>query len=469
MHPGRLPRAALAALFSLLITLATSTAVTAGSATNVHETTLDNGLKVLVLPDKRAPVVTHQIWYKVGSTDEPGGITGIAHMFEHMMFKGTESLGPGEFSKIISRLGGEENAFTGRDYTAYFQTLAADELETVMRWEADRMANLALDPEEFAREKEVVKEEWRMRVRDNPSARLGQLLYATAFTSSGYHHPIIGWKTDIDAYTIGDLEHWYRSHYAPNNATLIIVGDVEQEHAIKLARRHYGKVPSRDLPAAKPREEMTQHGIKRASLVIPAKLPQLAMGYKVPSLVTADDQKVAYALAVAAGILSGDSGARLNNDLVRAGKLSAASAGYSLTARETTLFTLNARPRQGQSLTEVETLLRTQIERLKAEPVGKEELERIKAQVAAADVYQRDSLFYQGMALGVYETVGLDYRLADRFVEGIRAVTPADIQAVAQTYFHDRGLTIATLEPEPQEDPQPTASGADQSIAGENP
>lgn len=469
MHPGRLPRTALAALFSLLITLATSPAVIAGSATNVHETTLDNGLRVLVLPDKRAPVVTHQIWYKVGSADEPGGITGIAHMFEHMMFKGTENLGPGEFSQIISRLGGEENAFTGRDYTAYFQTLAADELGTVMRWEADRMANLALDPEEFAREKEVVKEEWRMRVRDDPSARLGQLLYATAFTSSGYHHPIIGWKTDLDAYTIKDLERWYHSHYAPNNATLIVVGDVEPDQVVELARHHYGEVPARELPAAKPREEMAQHGLKRASLVIPAKLPQLTMGYKVPSLVTADDPKVAYALAVAAGILSGDSGARLNNDLVRAGKLSAASAGYSLTARETTLFTLNARPRQGQSLTEAETLLREQIERLKAEPVGEPELERIKAQVAAADVYQRDSLFYQGMALGVYETVGLDYRLADRFVEGIRAVTPADIQAVAQTYFHDRGLTIATLEPEPQEDPQLTASGADQSIAGENP
>ncbi|KTG16310.1 hypothetical protein AUR63_05085 [Guyparkeria sp. XI15] len=454
-----------ATLLSLLGSLCLPGVVSA-SAADVHEATLDNGLKVLVLPDDRAPVVTHQIWYKVGSADEPGGITGIAHMFEHMMFKGTENLGPGEFSEIIARLGGEENAFTGRDFTAYYQTLAADELETMMRWEADRMANLALDAEEFAKEKEVVKEEWRTRVRDNPTARLNQLLYATAFTSSGYHHPVIGWKTDIDAYTVEDLQRWYENHYAPNNATLIVVGDVDPETVVELAQKHYGPVASRDLPPAKPREEKAQHGIKRASLSIPAKLPHLLMGYKVPSLVTADDQETAYALAVAAGILSGDSGARLNNDLVRAGKLSAASAGYNLNARETTLFTLDATPRDGQSLAEVEALLREQIERLKNEPVGEGELERIKAQVVASDIYERDSLFYQGMTLGMYETIGLDYRLADRFVEGIRAITPADVQAVARTYFQDTALTLTTLEPRPDSGPQLAGSTRNASSGG---
>lgn len=214
-------------------------------------------------------------------------------MFEHMMFKGTENLGPGEFSDIIARLGGEENAFTGRDFTGYYQTLSADELETVMRWEADRMANLEIDPEEFAREKEVVKEEWRSRVRDNPNARLNQLLYATAFTSSGYHHPVIGWKTDIDAYTVEDLQRWYREHYAPNNATLIVVGDVEPDAVVELAERHYGTIERRDLPPAKPREEMEQHGLKRAHLSIPAKLPHVTMGYKVPSLVTAEESRTA--------------------------------------------------------------------------------------------------------------------------------------------------------------------------------
>ena len=464
MHRAR-PLTTFAALLSLLATLCLPAAV-AASAADVHEATLDNGLKVLVLPDDRAPVVTHQIWYKVGSADEPGGITGIAHMFEHMMFKGTENLGPGEFSEIIARLGGEENAFTGRDFTAYFQTLAADELETVMRWEADRMANPALDADEFAREKEVVKEEWRTRVRDNPNARLDQLLYATAFTSSGYHHPVIGWKTDIDAYTVEDLQRWYENHYAPNNATLIVVGDVDPEQVVALAREHYGQVDRRDLPPAKPRDEKAQHGIKRARLSIPAKLPHLSMGYKVPSLVTADEQKTAYALAVASGILAGDSGARLNNDLVRAGKLSSASAGYNLNARETTLFTLDATPREGQSLDEAEALLREQIERLKNEPVDEDELERIKAQVVASDVYERDSLFYQGMTLGMYETIGLDYRLADRFVEGIRAVTPADVQAVARTWLQDEALTVTTLEPREDNSPQLAGSSRSQTTGG---
>ncbi|MFI9652118.1 insulinase family protein [Guyparkeria halopsychrophila] len=459
MQPGRYSFASIPIMLSFLALIATPMATAGKTSDAVHETTLDNGLKVLVLPDERAPVVTHQIWYKVGSVDEPGGITGIAHMFEHMMFKGTKTLGPGEFSDIIARLGGEENAFTGRDFTGYYQTLAADELETVMRWEADRMANLEIDPEEFAREKEVVKEEWRSRMRDNPNARLSQLLYATAFTSSGYHHPIIGWKTDIDAYTVEDVERWYREHYAPNNATLIVVGDVEPDAVIELAERYYGKVEQRDLAPAKPREEMTQHGVKRATLNIPAKLPHLTMGYKVPSLVTSKDPGTAYALAVTSGILAGDSGARLNNELVRAGKLSSASASYNLNARETTLFTIDATPRDGQPLEEVEGLLHEQIAGLKNEPVDEKELERIKAQVVASDVYERDSLFYQGMTLGMYETVGLDYRLADRFVEGVRAVTIDDVQTVARKYFHDDGLTIVTLQPvsgEPTTLPSPT-------------
>ncbi len=453
MQPRRYLTALLPVVLSSFALIASPMASGGKMSDTVHETTLDNGLTVLVLPDERAPVVTHQIWYKVGSVDEPGGITGIAHMFEHMMFKGTKTLGPGEFSDIIARLGGEENAFTGRDFTGYYQTLAADELGTVMRWEADRMANLEIDPEEFTREKEVVKEEWRSRVRDNPNARLNQILYATAFTSSGYHHPIIGWKTDIDAYTVEDLQRWYRDHYAPNNATLIVVGDVEPEAVVELVERHYGQVEQRDLAPAKPREEMAQHGLKRASLNIPAKLPRLTMGYKVPSLVTVEDSRTAYALTVTSGILAGDSGARLNNELVRAGKLSSASARYNLNARETTLFTVDATPRDGQPLDEAERLLREQIERLKNEPIEKDELERIKAQVVASDVYQRDSLFYQGMKLGIYETVGLDFRQADQFVEGVRAVTVEDVQAVAREYFRDDGLTIASLQPTSSDDP----------------
>jgi zinc protease len=444
---------ALTAIAALMAIATLWAAAVQAAPADVRQTTLDNGLKVLVLPDRRAPVVTHQIWYKVGSADEPGGITGIAHMFEHMMFKGTEHLGPGEFSEIVARLGGEENAFTGRDYTAYFQTLSADELGTVMRWEADRMANLALDPEQFAREKEVVTEEWRMRVRDNPDARLDQLLWATAFNVSGYHHPVIGWKTDIDAYTIEDLRDWYHAHYAPNNATLVVVGDVDPERVFELAKRYYGPVGKRQLAAGKPRDEPEQQGTRRADLIVPAKLAHLSMGYRVPSLATAEDPREAYALAVAAGILSGDSGARLTNDLVRQGKLAGASAGYDLTSKETTLFTLDATPVAGQSLEQAESLLRGEIERLRTEPVDEDELARIKAQVAASEIYQRDSLFYRGMKIGIYETVGLGHEQADRFVEAIRAVTTDDVREVAEKYLDPHGLTVATLHPKPDAEP----------------
>ncbi|HHQ68927.1 MAG TPA: insulinase family protein [Halothiobacillaceae bacterium] len=433
-----------------LLGLGLSSAVIAeASVPEVHSHTLDNGLKVLVLPDQRAPVVTQQIWYRAGSMDEPAGATGIAHMFEHMMFKGTENLAPGEFSEIIARLGGQENAFTSRDYTAYFQTLSNEHLETAMQWEADRLANLVIDPDEFQSERDVVKEEWRMRMRDNPNARLSQQLYATAFVNSGYHHPIIGWEPDIDAYSVEDLHQWRAQFYHPDNATLVIVGDVDPKTVFSLAEKHYGPIPAGFQTERKPRTEIKQHGTKRLKLELPARLPRLMMGYKVPSLVTAEEAWHADALTVLAALLSGGESSRFANELVRENKLSRAWANYTATARAQTLFTLTAIPNQDQPIEEVEAVLREQIERLKTELVSTEELARIQAQVVASDVYQRDSMFFQGMRLGIYQTAGLDYRDALRCVERIQAITPEQIQKVAKMYFSDESLTIAELKPLP--------------------
>ena len=445
-----------------LLGLGASAAVLADSNTpKVHSQTLDNGLKVLVLPDERAPVVTQQIWYRAGSMDEPSGATGIAHMYEHMMFKGTENLEPGEFSRMIARLGGQENAFTSRDYTAYFQTLSNEHLETAMQWEADRLANLVFDPDEFQSERDVVKEEWRMRMRDNPNARLSQQLYATAFVNSGYHHPIIGWEPDIDAYSIAGLEQWGEQFYHPNNATLVIVGQVDPDEVFALAEQYYGVIPRGPEIEHNQREEIEQHGIKRVTLELPAQLPRLMMGYKAPSLVTAEESWHADALTVLAGVLSGGSASRFANELVRENKLSNASAHYTSTARAQTLFTLTAVPRSDQPLDEVEAVLREQIERLKTELVSEQELERIKAQVLADDVYQRDSLFYQGMRLGIYQTAGLDYQTALDSVARIDAVTPEQIRTVAQKYFNDQTLTVAKLKPLPMDDDQAPATQED--------
>ncbi len=416
----------------------------------VHEYTLDNGLKILIKEDHRAPVVVSQIWYKVGASYEHGGITGISHVLEHMMFKGTEKHGPGEFSRIIAENGGRENAFTGRDYTAYFQQLEKSRLAISFEMEADRMRNLLLPPEEFAKEVKVVMEERRMRTEDNPHALTYEQLNATAFVNSPYHHPIIGWMQDLESLTIEDLTHWYRRWYTPNNATLVVVGDVEPEAVYELARKHFGPIEPSEVKAPKPRTERRQRGLRRVTVRVPAKLPYLVMGYKVPVLKTAETEWEPYALEVLAGILDGGTSARLSRELVRKQQLAAnAGAGYDLYAMRESLFLLDGTPAEGHTTAELEQALRAAIEQLKKEPVTAEELARVKAQVVAGKTYEQDSPFYQAMQMGTLETVGLGWRRMEEYSDKVTAVTAEQVQAVARKYLIDDRLTIAELEPLP--------------------
>ncbi len=416
----------------------------------VHEYTLDNGLKILIKEDHRAPVVVSQIWYKVGASYEHGGITGISHVLEHMMFKGTEKHGPGEFSRIIAENGGRENAFTGRDYTAYFQQLEKSRLAISFEMEADRMRNLLLPPEEFAKEVKVVMEERRMRTEDNPHALTYEQLNATAFVNSPYHHPIIGWMQDLESLTIEDLTHWYRRWYTPNNATLVVVGDVEPEAVYELARKHFGPIEPSEVKAPKPRTERRQRGLRRVTVRVPAKLPYLVMGYKVPVLKTAETEWEPYALEVLAGILDGGTSARLSRELVRRQQLAAnAGAGYDLYAMRESLFLLDGTPAEGHTTAELEQALRAAIEQLKKEPVTAEELARVKAQVVAGKTYEQDSPFYQAMQMGTLETVGLGWRRMEEYSDKVTAVTAEQVQAVARKYLIDDRLTIAELEPLP--------------------
>lgn len=426
------------------------------SIDNTHEFVLDNGMKVIVRENHRAPVVVSQIWYRVGSSYEHVGITGIAHALEHMMFKGTERHGPGEFSRIIAELGGRQNAFTGRDFTAYFQTLERSHLELALELEADRMRNLLLDEEEFLREIEVVKEERLLRTDDNPIAYTNEQFMAAAFRVNPYHNPIIGWMTDLEAMTVDDLRAFYDAHYAPNNAILVVAGDVTAHEVLTMAKRHFGPIPPRPLPVEKPRIEPPQLGERRIIIKRPAQLPYITMGYQVPVLRTATEEWEPYALEVLASILSGGDSARLSRELVRGAQLaSGASAGYDLTARHDSLFTLRAIPAQGQDIATLEQALRKQIARLQQEPVSPQELERVKAQVAASKVYELDSLFYQGMQIGMLETVGLNWPLGEQYLERIQAVTPEEVMAVAQKYLHDDVLTVAILDPQPQSNARP--------------
>jgi zinc protease len=414
------------------------------------EHVLANGLKVLVKEDHRSPVVVSQVWYKVGSSYEPGGITGISHMLEHMMFKGTDKHPVGEFSRIIAENGGDENAFTGQDYTAYFQTMAADKLSVSLELEADRMRHLHLLPEELKKELEVVTEERRMRTEDNPQGKMQEHFNAMAYSNSPYKHPVIGWPADIAAYTVEDLQAWYQRWYAPNNATLVVVGDVKADEVFALAEKYFAPLKPSDIKPLKPQDEIEQLGIRRMTVKVPAKLPSIVMGYKVPTLKTVKDEWEAYALEVLAGILDGGNSARLTSGLVRGKQIAvAAGAGYGLTSRLADLFQLEATPAEGKTLEDMEKALKAEITKLQTSLVSTEELQRIKAQVLAGKVYERDSNFYQAMQLGMLETVGLGWQKADEYVTKVNQVTAAQVQQVAKKYLIDEHLSIAYLEPLP--------------------
>ena len=417
---------------------------------SIHEFRLDNGMQLIVKENHRAPVVVSQIWYRIGASYEHIGITGISHVLEHMMFKGTDKHPTGEFSRIIAENGGSENALTGRDYTSYFQQLEKSRLPIAFELEADRMRHLQLPPAEFAKEVKVVMEERRMRTEDKPTALTYEEFMATAFKVNPYHNPVIGWMDDLKHLKVQELEQWYRTWYSPNNATLVVAGDVKPQEVLELAKRYFGGIKPSLLPEDKPRKEPEQRGEQRITVKVQAELPLLLMGYKVPVLRTAEEPWKAYALEVLANVLDGGDSARFSRELVRGEQLAAsAGAGYDLLARHDSLLTLQGVPAQGRGIDELEVALREQIDRLRETLVSKEELARIKAQVTAAKVYEMDSIFYQAMQLGMLETVGLDWREAGRYVERINAITPEQVRQVAREFLHDERLTVAVLDPLP--------------------
>lgn len=416
----------------------------------VYEQVLNNGMKILIKEDHRSPVVVSQVWYKVGASYEPGGLTGVSHMLEHMMFKGTKLYPAGEFSRIIAENGGQENAFTGSDYTAYFQTLEKSRLEISFKLEADRMRNLDLKAEELEKELQVVTEERRMRTDDKPRAKTQEQFNAVAFTNSPYKNPVIGWPSDIANYKVEDLQVWYQQWYAPNNAVLVVVGDVEAQSVFKLAEKYFADLQPSEIKSLKPQEELEQKGLRKLTVKAPAKLPYIMMGYKVPVLKTAKPETDAYALEVLAGILDGGNSARLSSQLIR-GKQIAVSVGaeYDLTARLSELLMLEATPAEGQTVFDLEYALKQEVLQLKSELVSPEELQRVKAQILASDVYQKDSNFFQAMQLGLLETVGLGWQRADDYLAKIKQVSAEQVREVARKYLIEDNLTVAYLDPQP--------------------
>nr|WP_255581632.1 pitrilysin family protein [Cupriavidus sp. AU9028] len=415
-----------------------------------REFRLSNGMRVIVKEDHRAPTVAHQVWYRVGGIDEVSGTTGVAHMLEHMMFKGTAKVGPGEFSRQIAALGGRENAMTNRDFTMYYQQIGKQHLERMMQLEADRMANVILRKEDFEREMRVVMEERRQRTEDSARGTVYEQLLATVYTAAGYRHPVIGWMNDLVNMRLEDVRDWYRSWYVPNNAILVVAGDVRADEVRAMAERTYGKLKPRELPVRKPQVEPPQKGIKRIWVKAPAENPYIVLAYKVPRLHDVEKDVDPYALEVLAAVLNGYDNARLTRELVRVRRLADdVNVGYDSINRGESLFVLDGTPANGNTTEQIEQALREQIERIAREGVSQEELKRVKAQVVAGQIYKRDSVFGQGMEIGVAEIAGLSWRDIDRILERIKAVTPEQVQAVAAKYFGEDNLTVATLLPQP--------------------
>lgn len=434
------------------LTVATSTPLQAAEpAAKPAAYTLDNGLKLIVQKDNRAPVVVSQIWYRIGSIDETNGTTGVAHVLEHMMFKGTKEVPLGQFSKRVAAAGGRENAFTSRDHTVYHQQLPKDKLELALQLEADRMINLVLDEAEFAKEIKVVMEERRWRTDDKPQARVYEQFMATAFQAHPYRRPIIGWMNDLENLNITDVRDWYQRWYAPNNAVLVVAGDVEPTQVKAQVERLFGKIPQRALPVRKPQTEPEQRGVRRITVKAPGKLSYLIMGYKVPTLRDIDHDIEPYALEILAAVLDGNDSARLT-PLVKQEQLAQnAGAGYDSTARGPSLFILDGTPAEGRTPAELEKALRDKVAELIRDGVRADELRRVKAQLTAAKVFQRDSLFYQAMQLGSAEATGYGYAAADRMLERLQAITADQVVAVARKYLLDERLTVAVLDPQPLE------------------
>ncbi|MBI5784525.1 MAG: insulinase family protein [Rhodocyclales bacterium] len=440
--------------------------LTAGSASssvsaNPYEKQLSNGMRVIVKEDHRAPTAVHMVWYRAGAMDEQDGYSGVAHVLEHMMFKGTSTVKGGEFNRIVAEAGGRDNAFTSLDYTAYFQIVPNTALPRMMELEADRMANLRLTAADFASELKVVMEERRTRTEDNPQGLVYEALNATAYRAHPYRRPIIGWMNDLENMTWQDAHDWYRRWYVPNNAYLLVVGDVDHARVFRDAERTYGRVKARALPVRKPQKEPAQTGVKRVTVKAPAKLPYIAMAWKVPRLKDVEHDREQYALEVLAGVLDGNDAARLSKSLVRSQKLAqSAGAGYDGTVRGEAMFILDGQPAEGRTVAELEAALRAELQRVADEGITADELARIKTQVIAGEVYKRDSMMAQAMEIGRFEASGFSWRDYDKLLEKIRAVTAEEVQAVAKKYFGDDTLTVAVLDPQPIDESQPKKKSA---------
>jgi zinc protease len=411
-------------------------------ASTVKEFILDNGLKILVSEDHKAPIATFQIWYRVGSRDEPGGKSGISHLLEHMMFKGSKNFGPKTFSRLIQKNGGVDNAFTTRDYTMYYETLPSDRIELALELEADRMKNLLLRDEDVRYERNVVMEERRLRYEDDPQSLVYEEVVATAFKVHPYHNPVIGWMSEIASITKEDLFKHYRSYYCSQNAFIVVAGDVKAEKILNMVKKYFSDVP--ECPERRPlsSQEPQQRGEKRVYVKKEAKLPYVLIAYHVPSFPDPDSA----ALDVLSSVLSGKSG-RLYKKLVRDRKVAiGAFASYNGLQIDPFLFFLGGTATEGTDGTTLEKALLEVVEEIKRKLPEEKEVQKAKNQIEATFIMGQDSIFFQAELIGMFEILG-DWRLKERYLQQLNEVTPDDVSRVARKYLTKENRTVGILIP----------------------
>lgn len=413
------------------------------------ETTLKNGLKVIIREDHRSPMVMTQIWYKVGSTDESGNLLGISHALEHMMFKGTKKVPNDEFTRLSRIYGGSINAATYTNYTNYYQLYPKTYFPLALELEADRMTNLLLRQQDFETEIRVVMEERRQRTDDNPRSLAFERFKWIAYPTSHYRQPVMGHMKNLQNIQLADLKQWYKNWYSPNNAILVIVGDVNPEAAIQLVEKYFGRIPAKPTPARNDVIEFERVGYRHMELNFPVQVPYLYMSWNVKSLATAKDPQDAYALTIMKNILDSGISSRLQQKLVRDQKiLTAINVSYDPYNRGDSLFTISALPAKDTSLAEAQRAIEKEISLLKQELVTQNEMDKVSAKFVSNLIYSQDNIVGQAKMIGDLEVNGLSYRLMDELPKHFETVTPQDIKRVANIYFVKPNLSTLYLLPE---------------------
>ena len=443
-------------------TLGTTTGAavdTAGAETsNRFETTLGNGLKVIAVEDNRAPIVMTQVWYQVGSVDEPTGKGGISHLLEHMMFKGTHKVSGEDFDKIVSRFGGSQNAFTSSDYTGYYQLYPAQQLALAVELEADRMTNLVLAKEDLQTERSVVMEERRERVDDNPDAQAYEALLGLAYPTAPMANPVIGSMSDLESITLEDLKNWYQQWYSPSNAVLVVVGSVDHEQVFALAEQYFGEAQAQTLPARSVLIEAPINQPRSSQITVDVPAPYFYLGFNVPSLGSAplisdpakaqDAENRAYQLALLTGVLDGGLSARLEKNLVREQQLlSQVSTSYDLFSRGDTLFLIRATPRAGVDLETAKAALWEQIESLKQPTITPAELARVKNDYLTGLIYAQDDVATQARLIGSINMIGQSDTLLSGLPQRLAKINSESLNQTAKEVFDPDKAFVFEVSP----------------------